>query len=82
MEFTLDDRQHEPVVRRAVAGAYGFGAARRRDCVESKKEVGDFAWDVRRAINEFLEYARKEGFSKRGKLVAALDVLPRDVVND
>jgi hypothetical protein len=38
--------------------------------------VCDFAWDVRRAINEFLEYARKESFSKRGKLLAALDSDP------
>ncbi len=39
----------------------------------SKSEVSKFQWDVRRAINEFLEYARKEGFSKRGKLLEALD---------
>jgi hypothetical protein len=42
----------------------------------SKSEVSNFQWDVRRAINEFLEYARKEGFSKRGKLLAALDSDP------
>jgi hypothetical protein len=42
----------------------------------SKAEVSKFQWDVRRAINEFLEYARKEGFSKRGKLLAALDSDP------
>lgn len=42
----------------------------------SKSEVSKFQWDVRRAINEFLDYARKEGFSKRGKLLAALDSDP------
>jgi hypothetical protein len=42
----------------------------------SERQVSDFAWDVRRGINEFLEYARKEGFSKRGKLLAALDSDP------
>jgi hypothetical protein len=42
----------------------------------SEKEVRDFAWDVRRAINEFLEYARKKSFSKRGKLLAALESDP------
>jgi hypothetical protein len=42
----------------------------------SERQVNDFAWDVRRAINEFLEYARKEGFSKRGKLLSALDSDP------
>jgi hypothetical protein len=42
----------------------------------SKSEVSSFQWDVRRAINEFLDYARKEGFSKRGKLLAALDSDP------
>ncbi len=42
----------------------------------SKSEVSNFQWDVRRAINGFLEYARKEGFSKRGKLLAALNSDP------
>lgn len=42
----------------------------------SKSEVSKFQWDVRCAINEFLEYARKEGFSKRGKLLEALDSDP------
>jgi Apea-like HEPN len=42
----------------------------------SKSEVTNFQWDVRRAINEFLEYARKEGFSKPGKLLMALDSDP------
>ncbi len=42
----------------------------------SKSEVSKFQWDVRRAINEFLEYARKESLSKRGKLLAELDSDP------
>ena len=42
----------------------------------SESEVSKFQWDVRRAINEFLAYARKEGLSKRGKLLAALDSDP------
>ena len=42
----------------------------------SESEVSKFQWDVRRAINEFLEYARKEAFSKPGKLLAALDSDP------
>jgi hypothetical protein len=42
----------------------------------SKSEVSRFQWDVRRAINEFVEYARKEGFSKQAKLLAALDSDP------
>jgi hypothetical protein len=39
----------------------------------SKSEVSNFQWYVRRAINERLLYARTGGFSKRGKLLAALD---------
>jgi hypothetical protein len=42
----------------------------------SNSEVSKFQWDVRRAINEFLKYARKEGFSRRGKLLKALDSDP------
>ena len=42
----------------------------------SKSEVSKFQWDVRRAINEFLEYTRNEGFSKQAKLLAALDSDP------
>ncbi len=42
----------------------------------SKSEVSKFQWNVRRAINEFLEYAHKEGISKRGKLLAKLDSDP------
>jgi hypothetical protein len=42
----------------------------------SKSEVSKFQWDVRRAINEFLEYAGTEGFTKRGKLLVALDSDP------
>lgn len=42
----------------------------------SKSEVSRFQWDVRRAINEFLEYAHREGFSKQGKLLDALDSDP------
>jgi hypothetical protein len=39
----------------------------------SQREVDDFAWDVRRALNEFLEYARTEGFTKRAQVRKALD---------
>jgi hypothetical protein len=42
----------------------------------SKSEVSKFQWDVRCAINEFLGHARAGGFSKRGKLLAALDSDP------
>jgi hypothetical protein len=39
----------------------------------TKDEVGKFAWDVRRALNEFLDFARAEGFSRRGRVLASLD---------
>jgi hypothetical protein len=39
----------------------------------SQREVDDLAWDVRRAINEFLEYARAKGFTKRAHVRKALD---------
>jgi hypothetical protein len=38
-----------------------------------QREVDSFAWDVRRALNEFLEYARKERFTKRRQVRRALD---------
>lgn len=37
------------------------------------REVAGFAWDVRRALNEFLQYARAEGFVKRAQVRTALD---------
>jgi hypothetical protein len=39
----------------------------------NQKDVDSFAWDVRRAINEFLEYARAEGLTKRARVRKALD---------
>jgi hypothetical protein len=39
----------------------------------TKDELVTFAWDVRRALNEFLEFARAEGFEKRGRVLRALD---------
>jgi hypothetical protein len=39
----------------------------------SQREADAFAWDVRRAINEFLEYARAQGFARRAPLRRALD---------
>jgi hypothetical protein len=41
----------------------------------SEDEVGKFAWDVRRAINEFLGYAQDEGESivRRGKILSSLE---------
>lgn len=36
-------------------------------------EVNKSAWDVRRAINEFLEFARTEGLTKRAQVRKALD---------
>jgi hypothetical protein len=38
-----------------------------------EREVSKFAWDVRRAINEFLEFARTEGLTKRVQVRKALD---------
>jgi hypothetical protein len=45
----------------------------------SEKQVSDFAWDVRRAINEFLEFARAQGYAKRGPVLRALDEDPARV---
>jgi hypothetical protein len=42
-----------------------------------EREVSDFAWDVRRALNEFLEFARKEGLTKRAQVRRALDAHER-----
>jgi hypothetical protein len=39
----------------------------------SQREVTDFAWDVRRALNEFLEFARSKGLTKRAQVRRALD---------
>jgi hypothetical protein len=39
----------------------------------SPDEVGRFAWDVRHALNEFLEYSRAEGYTKRVQVRKALD---------
>lgn len=38
-----------------------------------RKEVDRFAWDVRRAISEFLSFARTEGLTKRKQVRKALD---------
>lgn len=43
----------------------------------SRKEVDAFAWDVRRALNEFLHYARGEGYTNRAQVRTALDEHPR-----
>jgi hypothetical protein len=40
-------------------------------------ELVAFAWDVRRALNEFLEFARAEKYAKRARILAALDGDPR-----
>jgi hypothetical protein len=42
-----------------------------------EREVSDFAWDVRRALNEFLEFARREGLTKRAQVRRALDAHER-----
>jgi hypothetical protein len=34
--------------------------------------VGRVAWDVRRALNEYLEYARERGLQKRSRVLRAL----------
>ncbi len=39
-------------------------------------EIKKFSWDLRWAINEFLDLARQEGLSKRGRLLAILDSDP------
>jgi hypothetical protein len=38
-----------------------------------ERQVSNFAWDVRRALNEFLEFARSEGLTKRAHVRRALD---------
>lgn len=38
--------------------------------------VNAVAWDVRRALNEFLDFARAEGYVKRTRVLAALDSDP------
>jgi hypothetical protein len=42
-----------------------------------EREVSNFAWDVRRALNEFLEFARREGLTKRAQVRRALDAHER-----
>ena len=42
-----------------------------------ERELNSFAWDVRRALNEFLEFARREGLTKRKQVRDALDADPR-----
>ncbi len=42
----------------------------------SKDEVAKFAWDVRLAINEFLEYARAESIVRRGRILTMLESDP------
>jgi len=41
--------------------------------VVSEDEVAKFAWDVRLAINEFLEYAQEEDIVRRGRLLKMLE---------
>lgn len=43
----------------------------------SAKAADEFAWDVRRALNEFLEFAEHERLTKRSQVRAALDGNPR-----
>ena len=43
----------------------------------SEKAVDAFAFDVRRSINEFLAYARREGFTRRKQVREALDTHER-----
>lgn len=42
----------------------------------SARQVDDFAWDVRLAINEFLDFAKAQGYSRRKQVVRALDEDP------
>ncbi len=42
-----------------------------------EKSAEQFAWDVRCALNEFLEFARSEGMTKRSQVRKALDGHPR-----
>jgi hypothetical protein len=39
-------------------------------------ELQAFAWDARRALNEYLDFARAEKFTERDELLAALDADP------
>lgn len=39
-------------------------------------EVGQFAWDVREALDEYLIYGRDQGFTRQSQLVQALDHHP------
>ncbi len=55
-----------------VRSAAVHGEAPRRRVI-GQREVDKFAWDVRRALNEFLGYARREGFTKRAQVRKALD---------
>jgi hypothetical protein len=44
------------------------------DVPETRSEaVHSFTWDVRRALNQYLDYARAEGFTRQSQLVRALD---------
>jgi hypothetical protein len=48
-----------------------------------KDAVRSFSRDVRTAISEFLEFARTEGFNKRGEFLKALDDDPaRERIKD
>jgi hypothetical protein len=42
----------------------------------SRELASKFTWDVRRAVNEFLEFARREGLQRRGRVLKALDSHP------
>jgi hypothetical protein len=37
------------------------------------KDTKSFAWDVRRALSEYLSYAKAKGFTRPSQLIAALD---------
>jgi hypothetical protein len=70
-EFSDPDRiyyLYETVRSAAVHGAEPLEV--------SSQEAKRFAWDVRHALNEYLEYADTKGFKKRGRLLAALDKHP------
>lgn len=38
--------------------------------------LNKFAWDVRRALNQYVDYASAHGFTKQSQLVASLDTHP------
>jgi hypothetical protein len=42
----------------------------------SDDEVGKFAWDVREALTDYLNYAKDHGFTRQSQLTAALDHHP------